>query len=78
MRSCSASGLFRRRDRDEFDFGELMLADHAARVFARRTGLGAKAWRAGGEAERQFLFVEDCFADEIGERHFGGGDEPKS
>ena len=67
---------FRRGDRDEFDFGELMLADHAARVFARRPRLGAKARRAGGETEGEFFFVEDFFADEICEGDFGGGDEP--
>src|SRR5215475_1493907 len=37
--------LLRRGDGDEFHFVELVLADHAARIFAGRTGLGAKARR---------------------------------
>ena len=42
--------LLRRGDRDELDLGELMLADHAARVAARRARLGAEARRPGREA----------------------------
>ena len=53
-----------------------MHADHAARVFAGRPGFGAEARRAGGEADGQLRLVEDLLADEIGERDFGGGDEP--
>ena len=71
-------GLLGRGDGDELDLGELMLPDHAARVFAGGAGLGAEARRAGGEPHRQLRFVDDGFADEIGQRHFGGGDEPKS
>ena len=69
---------FGRGDRDEFDFGELMLADHAACVFASRARLGAEARRAGGDTEGEFFFVEDFFAHEIGEGDFGGRNEPKS
>ncbi len=69
--------LLGRGDGDELDLGELMLADHAARVLAGGAGFGAEARRAGGEAQRQLRFVEDGFADEIGQRHFGGGDEPQ-
>src|SRR5215467_237929 len=36
--------LFRRGDRDQLDLGELVLADHAAGVFAGGAGLGAEAW----------------------------------
>ena len=71
-------GFFRRGDRDQFDLGELVLADHAARVFAGGARFGAEARRAGGVAARQRVFVDDGFAHEIGERHFGGGDEPKN
>ena len=53
-----------------------MLADHAARVLARRAGLGAEARRPGGYAHRQLRLVDDLLAHEIGQRHFGGGDEP--
>ena len=49
MRSCSSAALLRRGDRDELDLGELVLADHAARVLAGGAGLGAEARRAGGE-----------------------------
>ena len=52
-----------------------MLADHAARVAARRARLGAEARGAGGEAKRQRLLVDDALADEIGQRDFGGRDE---
>ncbi len=58
--------LLGRGDGDQLDLGELMLPDHAARVFARRAGFGAEARRAGGEAQRQLRFVDDGFADEIG------------
>ena len=68
--------LLRRGDGDELDLVELMLADHAAGVFAGGAGLGAEAWRAGGDADGELGLVDDVFADEIGERHFGGGDEP--
>ena len=54
-----------------------MLADHAARVLARGAGLGAEARRPGGDAHRQLRLVDDLLAHEIGERHFGGGDEPE-
>jgi hypothetical protein len=43
-----------RHDRDQFDLGELVHADHAARVLARRTRFGAETGRPGGEAQRQF------------------------
>src|SRR5262245_31143681 len=43
--------LLRRRDRDELDFGELMLADHAARVLAGGARFGAEARRAGGDSD---------------------------
>ena len=69
--------LLGRGDRDQLDLGELVLADHAAGVAAGRARLGAEARRAGGDAHRQLLFVEDELADEIGQRHFGGGDEPE-
>ena len=60
----------------KFDLGELMLPDHAARVFSGCARFGAEARRAGGEAHRQLRFVEDGFADEVGEGNFGSGDEP--
>ena len=53
-----------------------MLADHAARVLAGGTGFRAEARRAGGHAHGQARLIDDVVAHEIGERHFGGGDEP--
>ena len=77
MRSCSSLRLLRRGDRDQLDLGELVLADHAARVLAGRARFGAEARRAGGEPHRELVgFIDDGFADEIGQRDFGGGDEP--
>ena len=69
---------FGRGDRDQLHLGELVLADHAARVLAGGARLGAEARRAGGEAQRQLGLVEDRFAHQIGERHLGGGDEPEA
>ena len=54
-----------------------MLADHAAGVAPGGARLGAKARRQRGQAHRQFLLVENGFADEVCQRHFGGGDEPE-
>ena len=70
--------LLGRGDGDEFDLGELMLPDHAPRIPAGSAGLGAEARRAGGEPQRQLRFVDDGFADEVGQRDFGGGDEPEA
>ena len=70
--------LLGRGDGDELDLGELVLADHPARVLAGGARLGAEARRAGGEPHGQRGFVDDGFAHEIGQRHFGGGDEPKT
>ena len=70
--------LLGRRDRDQFDLGELVLPDHAAGISPGGAGFGTEARRAGGEPHRQFRFVDDGFADEVGQRHFGGGDEPIS
>src|ERR1700722_13622098 len=69
-------GLLRRRDRDQFDLLELVLADHAAGVLPRRARLGAEAERAGGIAQRQTLLVDDALANEVGERDFRRGDQP--
>ena len=68
--------LLGRGDGDELDLGELMLADHAAGVFAGGAGLGAEARRAGGDAYGKLRLVGDVLAHEIGQRNFGGGNEP--
>ncbi len=51
--------VFRGRDGDEFDLGELVLPDHAARILAGGAGLGAEARRQRGEAQRQLGLVDD-------------------
>ena len=53
-----------------------MLAQHAARVLAGRTRLGAEARGERGEAQRQRVFIEYLLAHQIGQRHLSGGDEP--
>ena len=58
--------LFRRRDRDQLDLGELVLADHAARVASRSARFRAEARGQRGQPHRQFFFVENGFADEVG------------
>ena len=68
----------RRRDRNQFDFCKLMLADHAAGIAASRARFGAEAWRQRGQPHRQFFFIDDRFADEIGQRDFGGGNETET
>ena len=70
-------GFLGRRDRDQLDLVELVLAQHAAGVAPRRPGLGPEAGRQRGEAQGQFLLAEDRLADEVGQRHLGGGDEPE-
>ena len=63
-------GLVRRRDGDHLDLVELVLADHAARVPARRARFRAEARRQRREAIGQIGFGEDAFADEVGKRNF--------
>ena len=66
-----------RGDRDQFDFCELMLTDHAAGVAPGGARLGKKARRQRGQAHRQFLLVENGFTNEVCQRDFGGRDEAK-
>ena len=55
-----------------------MLPDHAARVLPRRARFGAEAGGVGGDADGQLGLVADGLAHEVGERDFGGGDEPEA
>ena len=66
----SETGL-RRRQLDELDFVELVLADEAAHVLAVGARLAAETGRVGRVAQRQEALVQDLFAVEIGERHLG-------
>ena len=72
------AALLGRGDGDKLHLVELVLAQHAARIASGRAGLGAEAGRERGEAEGKLFLGEDGFADEIGERNFGGGNEPET
>ena len=74
--SCCGVGFFGPRELDQLDFLELVLANDAARVFARRASLGAEAGRVGRERDGQARFVENLVAVEIGDGNFGGWDQP--
>src|SRR5690242_3902151 len=52
-----------------------MLTDQPAHVLAVRSGLTAKARRVGCVTNRQLASVEDLATMEIGERHFGRGNQ---
>ncbi len=69
-------GLVRAADGDKLHLIELMLADVAARVLARRAGLGAEAGGQRGHADRQIGFAQDLVAHRIGQRNLGRGDQP--
>ena len=69
--------LFRRGDGHQLDLGELVHAGHAARVLAGRARLGAKTRRESSETQRQFRFAQDFIGDIVGQRHFGGRNQPE-
>ena len=69
-------GLVGSGEFDEFDFLELVLADHAADVFAVAAGLAAEAGSVGAEAGSELGFVQGFVAEEVGNGDLGGGDEP--
>ena len=55
-----------------------MLSDHATGVASSRACLRAKTRRQRGQPHRQLLFIDDGLADEVGQRHFGGGNEAQA
>ncbi len=59
-------------DRNHFHLGKLMLADHAARILARRPGFRPKTRRPGGQTLGQVGLVKNLFRRRIGQGHFGG------
>ena len=69
-------GFLGRGDGDQLDLRELVLAQHAARVAPRSASLGPEAGRQRGQADRQRGFGQHLGAREIGQRHFGGRDQP--
>ena len=69
-------GLFGTGELDQLDLLELMLADDAARVLARRARLGAEAGRVGRQTDRQPRLVQNLVAIKIGDRNLGGWYQP--
>ena len=63
-------------DRHHLDLLELVLAEHARGVLARRPRLRAEALGMGGHPHRQRALVEDLAGDEVGQRHLRGRDQP--
>ena len=58
--------VFRPHVREHLDLVELVSAEHAARVVARRAGLAAEARRVAGVAERQVVGDEDLLHVQAG------------
>ena len=64
----------------EFDFFELMLANHAARIATIAARLAAKTRRVADVFDAfvgQLLGIENHIAREIGHRHFGSRNQIK-
>ncbi len=68
-------GLVRRADRHQLAFFELVLADQAARVPPGAAGLAAETGGERGHADGQAGRVDDVAGDQVGQAHFGGGDQ---
>ena len=63
------------RELYQFHLLKLVLANDAAHVLAVRSGFAAEARRVGGEQQGQARVVDDLVAIEVGDGHFGGGNE---
>ena len=61
---------------DHLDLFELVLAQHAPGVLAGGTRFGTEALGPGGVATRQGGLVGDLVGVEVGQGHFGSGDQP--
>ena len=68
-------GVFGAGELDQLDLLELVLADHAADVFAVAAGFGAEAGGVGAEGDGELGLVEGLVAEEVGDGDLGGGDE---
>ena len=64
------------RHRDQFDLCKLVLPYHAPRILAGRTSFSTETWRASREPHRQLCLLDDQLPYQIGQRHFGGWNEP--
>src|SRR3954468_17624524 len=62
---------------DEFDFVELVHADHAARADASRSRFGAEAWAVGAIVNGKLILFENFLTMNIRDRGFRGGKEVK-
>ena len=69
-------GLLGRGELDQLDLLELVLADHAADVFAVGAGFAAEAGSVGAEGDGELGLVDGLVAEEVGDGDLGGGDEP--
>ena len=65
-------------DGNQLHLGELMLAQHAARIAPGTAGFRTETGRKRGQAQGQIGFAEDFLCGEIGQRHFGGWDQPSA
>ena len=70
--------LLRRGDGEDLDLVELVGAQHAPSVLARRAGLAAVARGVGHQSLGQLVLVEDLVAVDRRQRHLGGGDRPQA
>src|SRR6185312_1982426 len=62
---------------DQFDLLELVLPDDAAHVISVGTSLAAEARSVGGERKRQARCVKHFVAVKVGDRYFGGRNQPQ-
>src|ERR1019366_6760557 len=69
--------LLRAGELHQFHLLELVLADDAANVAAVAAGLAAETRRVGAELDGQLLRLQRLVAINIGDRDFGGRDQPE-
>jgi hypothetical protein len=69
-------GLFGQGDGDQLHLVELVLAQHAARIAARRPCLGPEAGRPGGDPPGELPLLQQLPGGQAGERHLRRRDEP--
>ena len=69
--------VFRLVDTHNLHFVELMQAVQSAHIFAIRPSLSAEACRIGTTHHGEVFLVENNIAEDVGNRHFGRGDEVK-
>ena len=65
------------RNANQFHLAELMLAQHAARILARRPRFGPETRRPCGHAKRQFVDAGHRVGNQARQRHFGSRNQPE-